>query len=234
MKIAFPILFWCLFSGLTSGQGTSKNIHFGFSFTPQLGNAAFNSKLVANNHSGINYLFSGDVLINLSPKTQFITGLILHDVKLKYRDYSPQFPGDVENGMALIFNSYWDFNYSDLFIGLPVRVKLKLNSPDKLNHFFFKFGLTAQRLLINSGYVILNESGYIHEKRGPDEYYFDFQKTWLVTNIGLGYEFKLGKGKFSIQPEYEYSLSKIFRPTIAVDANGRLSFLGIQLAYDIK
>ncbi|MEP7324074.1 MAG: hypothetical protein ABI761_19250 [Saprospiraceae bacterium] len=231
MKITFPFLLCCLFSGLISGQETSKNIHFGFSFTPQLGNAAFNSELVANNQSGINYLFSGDLLIDLSPKTQFMTGLILHHVKLEYRDYSPQFPDDGENGMALVYKSYWDFNYSDLFIGLPVGIKLKLNSPDKSNHFFLKCGVTAQRLLINSGYVILNESGYVHEKRDPDEYYFDFQKTWLVTNMGLGYEFKLGKGKFSIQPEYEYSLSKIFRQKNAIDANGRLSFLGIRLAY---
>lgn len=212
-------------------QETPKKVHFGFSFTPQLGTTAFSSELVADNKSGIDYLLGGDIMIDLSPTTQFVTGLTLHRVKLKYRDYSPQFPGDVLNGMALIYNSYWDFNYSDLFIGLPVEFKVKLSGRDKSNHVFLAGGIRIQRLLLNAGFVQLNESGQLWEKRDPDGYYFDFQKMWFLPNVGLGYEFKFGKGKFSIQPDYEYSLSKILKKKPAVDASGRSSFLGIKLSY---
>ncbi|HZV70997.1 MAG TPA: hypothetical protein VFG10_15690 [Saprospiraceae bacterium] len=232
MKFKLTFLFCLFFIQWAITQSTDKKIHFGFSLTPQIGMAQFKSELVAENQSGISYILGGDLLIDLSPKTQFITGLMLHHVKLKYRDYSPLFPDDVDEfGNALIYKSYWDFNYGDLFIGIPVNLKIKLNSSEKANHFFLNGGCKVQHLLLNSGYVILNESGHLQEKRDPDQYYFGFQKTWLLPNVGFGYEFTLGKGKFSIQPDYEFSLSKIFRKKYSIDANGYVRFLGLRLAY---
>jgi len=232
MRILFTHLFCFLVSALIIAQDTPKKVHFGFSGSAQMGKAQFKSELVMENKSALNYTFGGDLLIDLSPKTQFITGLMLHHVKLKYRDFSPQFPDDVdEYGNALIYKSYWDFNYGDLFIGIPVNLKIKLNRPEKANHFFLKGGCRVQHLLLNSGYVILNESGHLQEKRDPDLYYFGFQKTWLLPNVGFGYEFTLRKGKFSIQPDYEFSLSKIFRKKYSIDANGYVRFLGLRLAY---
>lgn len=217
--------------GYTIAQEEVKRTHLGFSIVPQATKFHFQSDQVEDNELEFNYTVAGNLFWDLSERTQLLTGLSFQKMNISYTDYTPAFPEDVENGQYVPTLSYWLFDYSNYFLGIPLELKIKLNQPEVKNHFFINGGIRIQYLVGNSGYVQLVESGHAWELRDFDSFYFDENRFWSILTGGIGYEFKLGKGKCFINPVYEYSLTKLFKKDTAIDANGYPTSFGIRLAY---
>lgn len=212
-------------------QEEVKRTHLGFSIVPQATKFHFQSDQVEDNEPKFNYTVAGNLFWDLSGRTQLITGLAFQKMNISYTDYSPAFPGDVVNGEYVPTLSYWLFNYSNYFLGVPLELKIKLNQPEVKNHFFITGGIRLQYLMGNSGHVQLVETGHTGEERDFDSFYFDENRVWSILSAGFGYEFKLGRGKCFINPVYEYSLTKLYKEETTIDANGHSTSFGIRLAY---
>ena len=222
---------------ILTAQDEIKRTHLGFSIVPQITKFHFQSDLgeddsfVEDNSWKFNYAISGNLFFDIGQKSQLLSGLTFHKMNISYRDHSLFFPDDFVNGMYDPTLSYWIFNYSNYFLGVPLDLKIKLNQRDLKNHFFINGGIRFQYLLGNSGYVQLVETGHEGEERDFDYFYFDENRFWSILTAGFGYEFKLGKGKCFINPMYEYSLTKLYKEDTAIDANGHSTSFGIRLAY---
>ena len=226
------VVFAFLHSTLLSySQEEVKKTHLGFSIVPQATKFHFQSDQVEDNELEFNYAVGGNLIRDLSAKTQLMTGLVFQKINIAYTDYTPAYPGDVMDGQYVPTLSYWLFNYSNYFLGVPLELKIKLNQAEIKNHFFINGGIRFQYLLGNSGYVQLVETGYVWEERDFDSFYFDENRFWSILTGGIGYEFKLGKGKCFINPVYEYSLTKLYKEDTAIDANGRSTSFGIRVVY---
>ncbi len=228
----FIILFICLHMvGYAFSQDSVKRTHLGISILPQVTKFHFQSDQVEDNKLEFNYAVAGNLFRDLGAKTQLMTGLVFQKMDIVYTDYTPAYPGDVMDGQYVPTLSYWLFNYSNYFLGVPLELKIKLDRPEVENHFFINGCIRVQYLLGNSGYVQLVETGHVGEERDFDSFYFDENRFWSVLTGGIGYEFNLGKGKCFINPVYEYSLTKLFKEDTAIDANGHSTSFGIRLAY---
>jgi hypothetical protein len=93
---------------------------------------------------------SGDLHFDLSPKTQIVTGLEFQSAKYSYQDYSGTWPNEIDSNAVYHPDLNWfDLQYSLLFLGVPVRLKVKLNSPEKSNHFFLEGGF-----IFDTGWIL--------------------------------------------------------------------------------
>jgi len=134
-------------AGVAISQDGLKRTHLGFSATPQFSLQPLGSSQVEGDKFRFCFSLSGDLYYDLSPALQLKTGLSFLQSKINYRDYSPQFPDDVHNGMALPYKSYWSYDLNQYFIGLPVEAKIKLGKVESVNHFFITGGFRFQYLL---------------------------------------------------------------------------------------
>jgi len=230
-KTLFIILILFNISTWTFSQEAIKKTHIGISFIPQLSKQGLGSDEVEGKTSRFCYVLGGDVFYDLSSRMQLKSGLSFQGAKINYRDYSPQFPGDVINGQYVPHLSYWNFNITHLFIGIPFEGKLKLSRVNKPNHFFFSGGIRVQYLLYTSGTIQLIESGNPWQNQELDSFLFEPNKIWTVINGGIGYEWKLGNGKIMINPVYEHPLTNLFKVETLARENGSIRFIGIRLAY---
>lgn len=230
MKLMLPILFQSLCQ-ITWCQTEDKRWHLGFSVTPQLSVPVFESVELQQYEPEFGVTASADAHVDLSRKFQVRMGLEYQLARMTYRDYSPLFPEDVVNGMADVYKSYFDFSYTNSFIGVPIDLKYKLSRPESTNHVFVSLGMAGRYLLSSSGEIQLVESGIPTTTYDPETFLFSSQDVWFYMAGGLGYEFRVGRGKCSIQPRYEFSPTKLLEEEASAIANGNPAFVGIQLRY---
>ncbi|MBK8829946.1 MAG: hypothetical protein IPN60_03640 [Saprospiraceae bacterium] len=102
---------------------------------------------------------------------------------INYRDYSPQFPSDVENGEALPYKSYYDYELNQFFIGIPLEAKIKLGKAEKTNHFFISGGARFQYLFNTTGTEQLVESGQPWQEEDIDQEEFDSNSMWTLLTM---------------------------------------------------
>lgn len=216
---------------LALGQTEVKKLHFGLSLTPQLSVPVFDGEYLQRYEPRFGVAFGGDVNVDLGSKFQLRTGLEYQLARITYRDYSPMFPGDVENGEADVYKSYFDFRYVNSFMGVPIDLKYKLAKPQSINHVFVSAGLAFRYLISSSGEIQLVESGTPTISYDPETFLFSGHDIWFYFTGGLGYEFKLGRGKCSIQPRYEFSPIKLLEEDASAIGNGHPAFVGIKISY---
>jgi len=219
------------FVGVSSAQEEMKRTHLGFFVTPQVSLQPQGASQIEGDKFRFCLAVGGDLYYDLGAKMQLKTGLSFLQSKVNYRDYSPQFPDDVHNGEVLPYKSYWSFNLTQYFVGLPIELKLKLGQEESPNHFFISGGCRMQYLLGTTGTVHLVESGNPHEEQDIDSFLFEFNSFWTLLSAGVGYEWKAGKGKLGISPVFDYSLTKIFKTDSSARDNGTVEFIGIRLLY---
>ncbi len=218
-------------AGVAISQDGLKRTHLGFSATPQFSLQPLGSSQVEGDKFRFCFSLSGDLYYDLSPALQLKTGLSFLQSKINYRDYSPQFPDDVHNGMALPYKSYWSYDLNQYFIGLPVEAKIKLGKVESVNHFFITGGFRFQYLLHTAGTVHLVESGNPRHEQDIDSFLFEFNSFWTLLTTGIGYEWQVGNGKLAINPVFDYALTKIFQEDLSVRQNGAVEFFGLRLSY---
>jgi hypothetical protein len=205
--------------------------HFGVSVVAEMGRPIFPSSSFSGGKSKLGYGIGGDFYLDLNSKFQLRIGLMVQDVKINYRDYSPLFPGDAVNGEGNPYLSYWDFDYANQFVSIFPEGKLKLGDAAKANHFFVTGGIRIQHRFQTSGEVHLIETGTLTLSRDIDSFGFDVQKTWVMAAVGIGYEGQFGKGKFFVQPTFVNALTKFFDEESPVAENGFVQSLGIRTGY---
>lgn len=216
---------------LAWGQIEDKKIHVGLSLTPQLSVPVFDDAYLQRYEPRFGVAFGGDVNADLSSKFQLRTGLEYQLARITYRDYSPMFPGDVENGEVDVYKSYFDFRYVNSFVGVPIDLKYKLAKPESTNHVFVSAGIAIRYLISSSGEIQLVESGTPTIAYDPETFLFSGQDVWFYFAGGIGYEFKLGRGKCSIQPRYEFSPAKLLEEDASAIGNGHPAYVGIRMSY---
>lgn len=224
-------IFLFSFQVLIIGQEAVEKVHFGISFEPQINSPINKTVDVVVLKKEMSFTVGGLILFDISDRIQFITGVNWQLMRLNYRDYSPDFPGDYMNGQNNHFISYLDFDYTKHLIGLPLGVKVKLGTVESPNHFFLAGGIQVQKQVGYSGYVQLVEGGILTIRRKPKQIIFESNGIRLNLSGGLGYEFRMGKGKVIINPEYQYSLAKVYLHELSLLSNGRVSFIGVRIAY---
>jgi hypothetical protein len=233
MKIIqlFLILVILQIANVCLGQEAVKRTHLGFSVTPQFSLQPQGASHVEGDKFRFCFAVGGDIYYDLSPNFQLKSGLSFLQSNINYRDYSPQFPGDVEDGVGQPYKSYWSFNLTQSFIGLPLEAKVKFGPPEKVNHFFLSAGVRFQYLLKTDGTVHLVESGNPQAEQDLDSFVFEFNDFWTLLSAGFGYEWQVGKRKLAINPVFDYSLTKIFKEDFSARDNGTVEFFGLRLAY---
>ncbi len=212
-------------------QDAERLTHFGVSVTPQLSLQPMGASQVPADKYGFCFNIGGDVLYDLSAAIQLKSGLYVQQNSINYRDYSPQFPSDVENGEALPYKSYYDYELNQLFIGVPLEAKIKLGKAEKANHFFISGGARFQYLFKTSGTEQIVESGHPWEEEDIDQEEFDSNSMWTLLTIGLGYEWAIGKGKLAINPVFDYALTGLDNVYEFIPDYGPVQFYGIRILY---
>lgn len=230
MKPIFLVVFLQM-TFASFAQEAMKRSHFGFSITPQYSLQPLGASQVEGDKLRFCLGAGGDFYYDLNPGLQVKSGLSFQLARINYRDYSPLFPADVMNGEVLQYNSYYSYDLTQYFVGVPVEAKLKLSKAEKVNHFFLSGGFRFQYLIHTSGSVQLIESGLPGVEQDLDEDLFEFNSFWTLLTCGIGYEWKAGNSKFSISPVFDYSLTEIFKEDIFNRENGTVEFFGIRLAY---
>ncbi len=215
----------------TFAQEAEKRTHFGISVTPQLSLQPMGARQVPTDKYGFCFNIGGDVLYALSGVVQLKSGLYIQQNSINYRDYSPQFPSDVENGEALPYKSYYDYELNQFFIGIPLEAKIKLGKAEKTNHFFISGGARFQYLFNTTGTEQLVESGQPWQEEDIDQEEFDSNSMWTLLTIGLGYEWALGKGKLAINPVFDYALTGVHNVYEFIPDYGPVQFYGIRFSY---
>ena len=225
------LLFLLQSAVVMNSQDVVKRTHLGISVTPQFSLQPMGSSEI--NMDKYNFCFSigGDLLYDLSDAVQLKSGLYFQHTHINYRDYSPQFPSDVEDGEALIYKSYYDYDLNQYFVGLPVECRLKLGNLENANHFFLSGGCRFQYLLKTTGTVQLIESGIPWEEEELDQENFESGSIWSLLTLGFGYEWQIGKGKLAVNPVIDYSLTKMYNVYDFLPDYGSLQFYGIRLMY---
>lgn len=214
-----------------SSQSEMQRTHFGFSVTPRFSLQPMGASQVPDDKFGFCFSLGGDLLHDLSGALQLKSGLFVQSNSINYRDYSPQFPADVENGQALPYKSYFDYELNQFFVGIPLEAKIKLGKVEKANHFFISGGARFQYLLKTSGTEQLVESGQPWEEEDIDEEAFNSNSMWTLLTIGVGYEWEIGKGKLAVNPVFEYALTDVDKVYEFIPDYGPVEFYGIRLSY---
>lgn len=216
---------------LAFAQEAAKRMHLGLSVTPQLSLQPEGASQIESDKTRFCFAIGGDIYYDVTPSLQLRSGLSYLQSDINYRDYSPQFPDDVQNGEALPYKSYWNYDLTQSFIGVPIEIKVKPGKAEKVNHFFLSAGCRFQYLLQTTGTVHLVESGNPWEEENLDSGAFNFNNFWTLLSVGLGYEWQVGKGKLAINPVFDYSLTKIFKEDVTARDNGTVQFFGLRLSY---
>lgn len=216
---------------LAYAQDVEKRTHFGISVTPQYSLQPMGARQVPTDKFGFCFSLGGDLYYDLNDAVQLKSGLYVQQNSINYRDYSPQFPSDVENGEALPYKSYFDYELNQFFVGVPLEARIKLGKGEKTNHFFISGGARFQYLFKTSGTEQLVESGHQREEEDIDEEAFDSNSMWTLLTIGLGYEWKTGKGTLAVNPVFDYALTGLHNVYEFIPDYGPVQFYGIRLSY---
>lgn len=232
IQTSFTILIIC-WSIVVHSQEAIKTTHFGASVTPQMNTTHFNNKDEVVKNKTFGYAISGDIHFDLSHKSQLIAGIQIQSTKYSYLDYSGTWPNEIDsNGVYHPDKNYFDNQFSLLFIGLPIQLKVKLGSLNKPNHFFLSTGFSLRYRFADKGYIALIEDGTTTIKRDIDTFFWAPNKVWFLGTLGFGYEMKCGNHKLAIAPTFEYSFNKLFNDhNTSLPADGHPSFLGISFSY---
>jgi|GEM_PF-3917941 len=231
IRTSFFIITLC-WNVLCFGQETIKTTRFGISVTPQLNTTIFKDKEeIKEWKSTIGLAAAGNFHFDLSPKAQLVTGLEFQYIKYSYKDYSGTWPDEIDSNFIINDLNYFNYQYSLFFIGLPVQMKLKLNSPEKLNHFFLITGITLRYRFTTAGEVSLVEEGTTTINRNIDEWFWAPDKFWFLGSVGFGYEMKCENHKLSIAPTFEYSPGQLYNDHGSAIADAHPAFFGICFSY---
>ncbi|MEP6646357.1 MAG: hypothetical protein ABJC12_04660 [Saprospiraceae bacterium] len=229
LHIRLTFLFLLAFAIAIFSQEAVKNIHFGLSVAPELNVSNFKSLPELNNKPSYGMAMSGDISFDLAKRLQFKSGISFHAVTLKHRDYSPAYPADVINGMAVLTKSFDDYNTDYTFVGVPFQ--LRVITSEKRVHAYFTGGGEMTYNLYSSGTIETTESGSPGHFHKPQDYPFRINRTQLFLNAGSGLEWNGSKSKISLGPVVEYSMMKNFELNSSSLKNGHLLFLGIGFSY---
>lgn len=224
MKTLFSILFVCLFSFNSFGQDKDKRVSTGFEFSVWNSQQLFDDNADIESENQFGGSLAATVFYDLNARIQLQSGVRFGWYRISETDFSPSFACDQDGtGGVNIKNSFFQIDYDLLYLGIPLESRIKLFGEE--NHFY---GVAGVELLLNissDGEVSLYECG--ENPRVLDNPIFTANSWGLDLRLGTGYEFKLNKVKFYIEPQAELWLTKVFekRPTlISADAinNSRL------------
>jgi hypothetical protein len=206
-------------------------MHIGFSIVPQVGKLGFSSVYVRETKSSFGFMAGGDIYFDLGQQVQLRSGLQYQWSGIDYVDLSPRFPGDEENGEFIPHRSYWKFDHTNHFVGIPLEVKIKPGRAMKANHFFLTGGCRVQFLVASSGNVSLFRSGEPQDQLKLSSFLFEQNEIWGFMTMGFGYEMEFGRSRLMINPVFDFPMSKNYKVETTARANGAQRFLGIRLAY---
>ncbi len=150
----------------------------------------------------------------------------LHSVTTSNKDYSPTFGCDSDGqGGVDLFNSFYEYDIRTLYLGIPIDAKLKLAGD--ANHLYWKFGAEILFKLSTKDQIDVHECG-ANVSELQNNFIYKPRKSSIVLQTGLGYEWKINKYKFFIEPMVSYGIFKTFEDvgiTSSFIANGN-SFQG--------
>jgi hypothetical protein len=191
-------------------QNLVHKVEFGFSGQPQLGNLVFKEENYYSSEPRFSYGISADIFYRLGSRLQLHSGLEWQSAHLNFRNGNLQFPDDQMNGVWVPGRSYYDFNYTYQFLGVPLGMIYQVGSTEKENHFFLEGGLKFRNKISTSGKAQLTESGFQHPEEEIDEQLFpETPGTWVYGNLGFGYLQKAGHFSIRYSPTFEYSFSQL-------------------------
>jgi hypothetical protein len=221
-----------LLARLAYSQESSNPVHFSVFVNPQWSTAFFKEDPLESYHASPGMMAGGNLMIHLSYRFQLLTGLEYQIAKYNYRDYSPNFPGDVINGEADVYKSYWNYDYGIHAIGVPFQIKYNLNAVPSANHFFLLAGANLRYQILSEGYVELIEGGNPTGKDKLDDLFFKPEKTLVLGSLHFGYEWKLKNKSLSAGPTFEYSPGWLYQDQhSSAIANAHPAFFGLRLVY---
>jgi len=237
MKFIFVTFLYFFLTQLITAQENEKNNHFEFSATPQVGSIHFDTDMLHKAKIRFAYKVDAGLLFELTSKLQLEVGLSFQSSIITQRDYSPLFPLDQKDGMALFYLSYYEYKIDSKTIGIPISVKLALSK--RPNHFNISISGQIKQVLYSKANYHLEESGLIDHILDPNDFGIKLNKTQFFTGVGLEYYFLLNqKHRFSIGPTFEYSLSDILKESYKDQKpdfiGGNPFFMGIRFAFNGK
>ncbi len=225
MKNLTLLLFLGLSAFQLDAQDPVRKVHFGVTVNPQINLSSFGSGESVEKANSISYVASADVYFDLSSRLQLRTGLGVRSVTLNHRDRSARWPSQGQNGEYVPDGSYIGYNTNNFFAGMPVNLKLKFN--DKPNHIYIIGGLSGNFLIASGGEIVINESGHVWTQYF-DDFLHEIHSFYATASVAVGYEMKLGKVKFFLEPNLENSIKDFFKNETPARANGKVLLAGIR------
>ncbi len=107
---------------------------------------------------------------------------------------------------------------------------MKIKFTDKPNHIYIVGGVTPMALINHSGEIVIKEPGGIPGPYPIDGFLFKSESLLVIMDLGIGYEWRLGKTKMFLEPNLQLSLGKFFEEkNISARANGRILLTGFKM-----
>lgn len=206
-----------------------KNVNFGLEINPKMVTQIFDNNKLAESSSWIGAAVAGNIYLNFSPRHSIKTGLSFNLIKIEQLDYSLTFGCDFDGSMVVFGNSFSSVNYSIYYLGIPLENKLNLTN--KKNHPYLKVGGEVLFNIGTTGKHQIHECGTNILEPSNSAAVFPFL---LLLDVGIGYELTLkNERKFYIEPQVEYSVSRVFRKSTLLN-NSRLLNIGLVVGMQFK
>ncbi|MEO6132213.1 MAG: hypothetical protein ABIQ02_10220 [Saprospiraceae bacterium] len=184
----------------------TKTLQFGVFVTPQL-TTVWNGSSFGKGKPALGYTGGVAIVKNMSAHLKLLTGIHVQQAELKQRSNNLRWPADVMNGEWVPGRSYEEFEAKYLSIGLNAGIILNLDK--KENGWLLSSSVLLQRILKVTDQLVINESGFIREPI-VDGFENVYQKTQLLINVGINYQFKTGHQSIIwIGPVFEYSIKDL-------------------------
>lgn len=209
-----------------------QELKFGVEIQPKLTTFIHDNGNKVEATEKLGFSFAGNAYLDLNNRLSFKTGLSINSIRLNLRDYAPVFPCDIDatNGMVDTRNSYNDFEFPMLYLGIPAQIKWLTSEKEK--HFYLKAGVETYFKLVTKGSQEVIECGT--NTISVEGTLGGINSLLILSGFGIGYEVPLQNGsKFYIEPNLEYSLSPLFKgvdPMIFnsnIATNGNLLNIGL-------
>ncbi len=203
------ILFCILLGSSIITYSQEKKFHFGLSANAKITLQDFKAAIIydANSHDKFAYSLTGNVYFDLGSRFQLVSGVSFNHYQINLVDYFITFPCDVTPNGIDQKNSYVKEDYNTSYVGIPLELRWKVIG--QTNNLFLQLGVEGlYKVKVNKNRTLfecneVSETGYIHFFQ-----FYDVRNFLLLSKIGIGYEFLLGKKmKLFFEPNIEYSLT---------------------------
>lgn len=233
--ILLPLLF--ISTTLFAQEKSSKRFSAGFSVGTIVYGQIADEKLEDPLNSHFGSAFYGNIFYKLSDRIELGLGVGVRSINLNQIDYSPLLPCDSQDGKTDIFNSFFDTKYKNVFLSVPLDVKIKLSK--SANHFYINTGVEASYQVVEQSFNTLHECGVASENFWipSSTAYFEAttpRKYYTMLRLGGGYQFLMDNGRrIFIEMVPEIALNKTYEtPELnLLESNSRLYGVGLKVGF---